>query len=124
MADYVILRPYRGDHYAVIRTPFSSVPPGQIPTEAWLTLKVDLDDAAEVPTIQKHITPVAQAGIGQIIEAGGVYSLQFLFTPTDTRLLPAGKTFEYDIQVLTSIGQIGTGERGAMMSRPEVTLVP
>jgi hypothetical protein len=98
------------------------VPAGQTLVEAWLTLKAKVSDA-DPGLLQKVITPVAVAGVGQITDTGasGTGLLFFQLTQSDTLSLPTATRVPYDIKVKTSAGKIYTAEQGEYLSTDRIT---
>lgn len=92
--------------------------------EAWLTVKLDAADA-DPGLFQKIITTTDVPGTGEIENDGtGDVDMvvRFDLVPADTVLIGAVLIRQFDIQVLTSGGQIYTPERGTINAIAQVTL--
>lgn len=102
----------RGDAFPLRR--YVKVPPGETIAEAWLGVKAAYSDGDGSATFLKTITETDNPGQGWVETdgAGGVASLRFDITSTNTLATTAGTRYLYDIQVRYDSGGPLTVERG------------
>lgn len=113
-----------GDDYVVQRDSFEIEDAADPIAEAWLTLKESQFDPDNLAALQKHITPAAQVGIGEITDTGdssGTIGLRFELTALETAALDPYTSYVYDIQTKTVGGKIKTRESGTIQPRSQVT---
>ena len=106
-----------------IRRQIVNVPSGQLITEAWFTVKKDINDADSSAIVQKYITVTNVAGTGQIEDQGssGTGIVRFDLLHTDTVLFDENIVYEYDIKVKTDAGVRDHPEIGTLKVRARVT---
>jgi hypothetical protein len=110
-----------GDNWTIRRN-VVRIPTGQTIVKAWFTVKLKLQDD-DPGILQKIITSVNQAGVGQIEDAGGSGTaiVRFDLTPADTVLFAPWQTYYYDIQVKTNLDHYDTSDDGTIIAKPQVT---
>ena len=102
-----------GDHFDVTVN-ITALPTGLTITQARCTIKAALADV-DPGIVQKTITSVAVAGVGQITDTGATdreADLSFEWVPADTNLMTADQRYFYDIQLQYSNGKVRTFARG------------
>lgn len=115
--------PTYGDDFSVERT-VTVIPVGDTLAQAWLTVKLDPDaDADAAAVLQKSITTVLTAA-GQITDTGagdqtGAFHIEI--ANTDYANIIPGRVYQYDVQLKSSAGKIGTLERGTVVFRRDST---
>ena len=110
-----------GDDLQITRT-ITDIPSGAVLGTAWFTVKTDPTDA-DPGIFQKVITTSAGPGTGQITDSGGdqTGTVRFDLTDVDTALIVPGRTYFYDIQVITDGSAIYTPEAGIIKAVRGVT---
>lgn len=92
-------------------------------TQAWLTVKADIDDA-DPGLFQKSITTTNVTGTGQIENDGTGdvdMVIRFDLVPADT--IAIGRILRhFDIQVKTDGGLVYTPESGRIVCEPQATI--
>lgn len=112
----------RGDKYTISRA--VRLQPGVELQEAWLTVKADPSTEADAAAaFQKDITSANTANVGWIEDIGtdGYALMHFDMTDTDSLALTADVLYFYDIQILTTDGDIETIEIGSFIPIEQVT---
>lgn len=106
-----------------LRRSIVNVPAGQLITEAWFTVKEDVDDLDADALIQKHVTIANVAGTGQVEDQGisGTGIVRFDLLHTETALLNENIDYEYDIKVKTDLGTRDHPEIGVVRVKMRVT---
>ena len=109
---------------------FHDIPAAETLTKAWLTIKASPQDA-DPGVLQKAITNVLSAGIGQITDVGTVDPndedgdkiavARFDFVNADTAALQTGRPYLIDFQALLSGGGPITGDVGTIVFSERVT---
>jgi hypothetical protein len=122
-----------GDNISLRRTiardgggvPDEVLPDGATIVKAWFTIKEKVSDADGDALIQKEITTLASAGIGEIENDGSGDTdpvLRFDLVPANTLVIGVLPK-RYDVQVLTSTGEVYTPEVGKIYaSTQQVTI--
>ena len=112
-----------GDDLTIIEN-VTSIPVGRSMVKAWLTIKAAREDS-DPGVIQKVITTVAVAGVGQITDDGAgdqIGQLTFILTATDTgTTLTVGKAYYFDEQIKFDDGSIATLKIGKISFELGVT---
>lgn len=115
--------PTYGDDFSVERT-INVIPAGDTLAQAWLTVKTDPDaDADGAAVLQKSITTALTAA-GQITDTGAgdqIGALHIEIASTDYANITPGHVYQYDIQLKSAAGKIGTLERGTVAFQRDVT---
>lgn len=115
--------PTFGDDFTINRT-VTVIPAGDTLAQAWLTLKADPDaDLDGAAVLQKSIT-TALTPAGQITDTGagdqtGAFHIEI--ANTDFANITPGRPYQYDIQLKSALGKIGTLESGSVVFRRDVT---
>lgn len=124
MPDYagIITNFVAGDHIDIERT-ITTLPSGQIISNAWFTVKNKRNDLDIDALIQKEITTILTSGTGWIEDTGTdtIGLIHFFLTPDDTMILTAFAEYHYDIQIKTNAGMIYTPEIGTISAHPQIT---
>lgn len=110
-----------GDKWLVRRN-VVGIPNGLTITDAWMTVKSNLEDSDANAIFQNHITSVS--GVAGQIEnngAGGTAVLRFDLTGSQTLLLAPFVSYYYDVQVKDSDGELDTPDTGVIIPTGQVT---
>jgi hypothetical protein len=116
---------FAGDTLDVTRT-VNSVPTTDALVKAWFTAKATLFDA-DPGIVQKVITTVNVAGVGQITQDGspasgnGTGTLVFNLLAADTALLTPGHAYAFDVKVKLASGKLYTVDVGSVIMLAKVT---
>ena len=104
-----------GRTFSVARA-VKNIPSGEILSEAWFTVKEDIEDNDLNAKLKKHVTVTPEAD-GRIEDDGsgdGIGMVVFFLIPDDTKNLEQYKSYVYDVTVKTSSGGEYTPEIGIL----------
>jgi len=113
-----------GDDW-IIRLTIVDITDDQELTDAWFTVKENIDNVDDDAVLQKHITAIEVANVGHIEDTGsdGTGVVRFNVTKLQTVLFKPYVRYEWDVQVKTDLGKYNTPRncRGYLIADPEVT---
>lgn len=123
MANYRIIDDFSiGDTYKLIRM-LDAVSDDQVITDAFLTIKSNLNVADQNAEIAIHITAYTTTdGIGEVTNySDGSVRIQFIIRPTASLMMDRLSTYFYDIHINLSSGEKYVLEFGKLFTGSSVT---
>jgi hypothetical protein len=106
-----------------VRRTITSLPAGQLLTDAWLVVKEKPWHMDTEAVISKAITPVNQNGVGHIEDTGasGTAILRFDLRRQDTQLLKPNQAYHHEVKIKTDANKVSRAFVGLVIANRAVT---